>query len=79
MVWKSIVLLKILCRLPSSFIYIDLESVANGQLLKEDFISKNEAPSRAQRVLSKNDVLFQMVRPYQKNNVFLDQEGKYVE
>ena len=55
-----------------------MESVANGQLLKEDFISKNEAPSRAQRVLSKNDVLFQMVRPYQKNNLFFDKEGKYV-
>ena len=64
--------------MPSSFIYIDLESVANGQLLKEDFISKNEAPSRAQRVLSKNDILFQMVRPYQKNNLFFDKEGKYV-
>lgn len=64
--------------LPSSFIYIDLESVANGRLLKEDFISKDEAPSRAQRVLSKNDVLFQMVRPYQKNNLFFDKEGKYV-
>ena len=82
--WKSIRLADI-CEinpknesLPSSFIYIDLESVANGQLLKEDFISKNEAPSRAQRVLSKNDVLFQMVRPYQKNNLFFDKEGKYV-
>ena len=46
--WKSIRLADI-CEinpknesLPSSFIYIDLESVANGQLLKEDFISKNE-------------------------------------
>jgi len=64
--------------LPNSFIYIDLESVANGRLLKEDLISKNDAPSRAQRVLSKDDVLFQMVRPYQKNNLFFDKEGKYV-
>ncbi|WP_086984888.1 restriction endonuclease subunit S [Elizabethkingia miricola] len=64
--------------LPSSFVYIDLESVENGRLLKEDFISKDGAPSRAQRVLSKNDVLFQMVRPYQKNNLFFDKEGKYV-
>ncbi|WP_407532165.1 restriction endonuclease subunit S [Elizabethkingia miricola] len=64
--------------LPNSFIYIDLESVANGQLLKEDLISKDEAPSRAQRILSKNDVLFQMVRPYQKNNLFFDKDGKYV-
>ncbi len=64
--------------LPSSFIYIDLESVVNGRLLKEDSISKDEAPSRAQRALTKNDVLFQMVRPYQKNNLFFDKEGKYV-
>ena len=64
--------------LPNSFVYIDLESVENGRLLKEDIISKDEAPSRAQRVLSKNDVLFQMVRPYQKNNLFFDKEGKYV-
>ncbi len=64
--------------LPSSFVYIDLESVEKGRLLKEDFISKDGAPSRAQRVLSKNDVLFQMVRPYQKNNLFFDKEGKYV-
>ena len=64
--------------LPSSFIYIDLESVANGLLLKEDRISREKAPSRAQRVLAKNDVLFQMVRPYQKNNLFFDKDGKYV-
>ncbi|WP_209390138.1 restriction endonuclease subunit S [Chryseobacterium sp. RR2-3-20] len=64
--------------LPTSFVYIDLESVSNGRLLKEDIVSKDEAPSRAQRVLSKNDVLFQMVRPYQKNNLYFDKEGKYV-
>ncbi|WP_354431757.1 MULTISPECIES: restriction endonuclease subunit S [unclassified Mucilaginibacter] len=63
---------------PNSFYYIDLESVVNGRLLKEDRISKSEAPSRAQRVLAKNDILFQMVRPYQKNNLFFDREGEYV-
>lgn len=56
--------------LPESFIYIDLESVVQGRLIKEDRINKNEAPSRAQRLLRKNDILFQMVRPYQKNNFF---------
>jgi type I restriction enzyme, S subunit len=64
--------------LPSSFIYIDLESVVNGVLLKEQRIEKQEAPSRAQRLLSKNDVLFQMVRPYQMNNLFFDKKGDYV-
>ena len=64
--------------IPDSFIYIDLESVVNGVLLKEDEISKNEAPSRAQRFLKNKDILFQMVRPYQKNNLFFDRVGDYV-
>ncbi|WP_225899123.1 restriction endonuclease subunit S [Flavobacterium erciyesense] len=64
--------------LPFSFIYIDLESVVNGRLLKEERISKDEAPSRAQRRLTKGDILFQMVRPYQKNNLYFDKEGDYV-
>ena len=29
---------------------------------------REEAPSRAQRVIDNNDILFQCVRPYQKNN-----------
>ena len=29
---------------------------------------REEAPSRAQRVISNNDILFQCVRPYQRNN-----------
>lgn len=64
--------------LPISFIYIDLESVVDGILLKEERIEKQDAPSRAQRFLKKGDVLFQMVRPYQKNNFYFDREGDYV-
>ena len=64
--------------LPDEFIYIDLESVTNGMLVKEESISKEEAPSRAQRVLDKNDILYQTVRPYQKNNLFFEKEGDYV-
>ncbi len=64
--------------LPDEFIYIDLESVEKGTLLKETKVSKSEAPSRAQRLLQKNDVLFQMVRPYQGNNLFFDKSGDYV-
>lgn len=63
---------------PNSFIYIDLESVECGQLLKEERVELVNAPSRAQRVLSKGDVLFQMVRPYQRNNLYFDKEGEYV-
>ena len=64
--------------IPNTFYYIDLESVVDGRLLKEEQILKDSAPSRAQRVLEKKDVLFQMVRPYQKNNLFFDKEGDYV-
>lgn len=65
-------------KLPDSFVYIDLESVENGVLLKEISINLIGAPSRAQRVLVKNDILFQMVRPYQKNNLFFEKDGNYV-
>jgi type I restriction enzyme S subunit len=64
--------------LPKSFIYIDLESVDKGDLVKETQINKSEAPSRAQRILSKNDVLYQMVRPYQMNNYHFKSDGNYV-
>ncbi|MEP2056518.1 MAG: restriction endonuclease subunit S [Maribacter litoralis] len=64
--------------LPDKFIYIDLESVTNGILVKEEVISIEEAPSRAQRVLEKNDILYQTVRPYQKNNLYFDKNGDYV-
>lgn len=59
-------------KLPSSFIYIDLESVRQGRLNKKERISLEKAPSRAQRLLRKNDIIFQMVRPYQKNNFFFE-------
>jgi type I restriction enzyme S subunit len=65
-------------QLPASFIYIDLESVTKGVLIKEDSIKIEDAPSRAQRVLDKGDILYQTVRPYQKNNYFFNKEGNYV-
>lgn len=65
-------------KLPESFIYIDLESVEDGILIKEDKIELKDAPSRAQRLLKDNDILFQMVRPYQKNNLFFDKGQNYV-
>ena len=65
--------------LPDSFIYIDLESVKNGLLSKESRITKINSPSRAQRLLMKGDILYQTVRPYQKNNYFFDKnENDYV-
>lgn len=64
--------------LPQTFIYIDLESVDTGVLKKENLISKENAPSRAQRLLKENDILFQTVRPYQMNNLFFNKTGDYV-
>jgi len=64
--------------LPSKFVYIDLESVKQGILLKEDILKAHNAPSRAQRTLKPKDILFQVVRPYQKNNYFFELQGNYV-
>ena len=55
-------------QLQNTFIYIDLEAVEKGELRKIQEIMREEAPSRAQRVVNNNDILFQCVRPYQKNN-----------
>ncbi|TAF95877.1 MAG: restriction endonuclease subunit S [Cytophagales bacterium] len=67
-------------QLPFEFVYIDLESVDNGILKKVNKITLEGAPSRAQRLLKKNDVIYQMVRPYQMNNYFFQAESeiKYV-
>ena len=63
-------------KLPNKFVYIDLESVESGNLLKKNIIEVKNAPSRAQRLLKKGGILFQMVRPYQRNNYhFYDNDG----
>lgn len=56
------------CEIPDQFYYIDLESVEKGVLIESKIIDKKKAPSRAQRLLSIGDILFQTVRPYQQNN-----------
>ncbi|WP_296891384.1 restriction endonuclease subunit S [uncultured Methanobrevibacter sp.] len=58
--------------LPNEFVYIDLDSVENGILTKKNKICIDDAPSRAQRLLDVNDILFQTVRPYQMNNLYFD-------
>lgn len=63
--------------LPKRFVYIDLESVESGILLQRKIINLDNAPSRAQRLLQKEDIIFQMVRPYQKNNYFFDIDDDY--
>ncbi|MYH71337.1 MAG: restriction endonuclease subunit S, partial [Acidimicrobiia bacterium] len=58
--------------LPERFIYIDLESVKNGILVERKWITRDAAPSRAQRLLSRKEIIYQTVRPYQRNNLFFD-------
>ncbi len=63
--------------LPELFIYIDLESVKSGMLVERKVITRDAAPSRAQRLLKCNDIIFQTVRPYQRNNLFFDINDGY--
>lgn len=58
--------------LPDRFIYIDLESVKNNLLIDRKEIARDAAPSRAQRLLSSKDIIYQTVRPYQRNNLLFD-------
>lgn len=51
------------------FFYIDLESVSDGKVTMKDKLTKESAPSRAQRILNDKDILFQNVRPYQNNHM----------
>ncbi|MCC6922037.1 MAG: restriction endonuclease subunit S [Nitrosomonas sp.] len=66
--------------LPESFVYIDLESVVDGRLTCKKRINRDSAPSRAQRLLTNGDVIYQIVRPYQRNNLFcnFDDQQSYV-
>ena len=65
-------------KLPEKFYYIDLESVEKGILHSLKEVLLETAPSRAQRLLEKGDILFQMVRPYQKNNFLFELNGDFV-
>jgi len=66
--------------LPESFIYIDLESVDSGELKAKKQISRVGAPSRAQRLVERGDIVYQVVRPYQRNNLLceFDDNDDYV-
>ena len=66
--------------LPESFIYIDLESVEAGELKARNRISRVGAPSRAQRLVERGDIIYQVVRPYQRNNLLceFDDDENYV-
>ncbi len=66
--------------LPQTFFYVDLEAVDSGNLISKKKMHRDNAPSRAQRLLKNGDVIYQVVRPYQRNNFFcnFDDENNYV-
>ena len=65
--------------LPRIFKYVDLESVKGPFLINYRIENKETAPSRAQRLAKKNDIFFQTVRPYQKNNyLFVKNDEDFV-
>lgn len=61
--------------LPAKFNYVDLESVVGTNLEKYQLLTKTNAPSRAQRVAEYNDIFYQTVRPYQRNNFLFQVEN----
>ena len=61
------------------FLYVDLESVSQNRVTQYRAVTKDNAPSRAQRLAKKGDIFFQNVRPYQKNNLlFLTNKNNVV-
>ena len=62
-------------KVPYSFYYIDLECVNAGEIKDLRIEMAETAPSRAQRLLTLYDILFQTVRPYQKNNYHFKAEN----
>ena len=79
--WEKIKLSKIAkfnpkSTLPEKFKYVDLESVLGTDLISYREISRENAPSRAQRLAQKGDIFYQTVRPYQKNNYLFDSDEK---
>lgn len=58
---------------------MDLESVSQNRVTQYRAVTKDNAPSRAQRLAKKGDIFFQNVRPYQKNNLlFLTNKNNVV-
>ena len=65
--------------LPEIFEYVDLESVSGTEMISHRTMSRDTAPSRAQRLARTGDLFFQTVRPYQRNNYLFEKtECNYV-
>ena len=60
-----------------SFSYIDIGSINNKDLClkeKENIVEAKEAPSRARRIVEKEDILYSTVRPYLHNMCIVDRD-----
>jgi type I restriction enzyme S subunit len=55
-----------------TFNYISLSDVAEGKLLNKTRICFQNAPSRAKKIVKKNDVLLSTVRPNLKSHLYID-------
>ena len=66
-------------QLPQTFEYVDLESVVGTEMVSHRKVTRDTAPSRAQRLAQSGDLFYQTVRPYQKNNFLVTNlNGDYV-
>ncbi len=63
-------------KLPSTFEYVDLESVIGTEMVSHSTETISTAPSRAQRLAKKGDIFYQTVRPYQKNNYLFEKDRR---
>lgn len=66
---KELAVINPKAELPDKFEYVDLEAVVGTQLIHTQKVTKESAPSRAQRLAKYGDIFYQTVRPYQKNNL----------
>lgn len=60
---------------PQSVNYVDLASAKSGIIQGFDFYLYEEAPSRAKRILNKNDTIFGLVRPANRSFAYVNSDG----
>ena len=59
------------------FKYIDLTAVKKGNIdFSKDYITFENAPTSARRIINKNDIIMATVRPYLLGHAFIDFEAK---
>jgi len=59
-----------------NFLYIDISSVSNNKIGELVKYKVEDAPSRAKRLVKKNDILIASVRPVLKNHVIVEDDSK---